>query len=373
MKFLKSSFEEFNKNTEKIICFCKSKHFEKFIENYGFKEWMTRIAFFVDNSVKDREEYKICKNYVWTVFNPEVLKQLKSDNYVILVTTGLRKVAREIIDQLIYYDLPGELKCLLLIQMEREALNQYETDDIIIPKYKKEMIPKIIHCCWFSKTDKPIEYQECIDSWREKCPEYTIIEWNTENYDVNKNKYMKAAYEKKMWAFVSDYVRLDVVYNFGGIYLDMDVELLKNLDDLLYNSCFFSSDNSGYIDLGSGFGAVKNNQFIGTLLDFYKDLDFEMADGKLDTEKTIPQPQLLLPLFWDIGYKKSEKVQYIEDMLFLTGKYIKVISDSTHSLRHFNGKEYAVHWHHAGWYDEELRKEREDIIEFWKYYDAICQ
>lgn len=127
-------------------------------------------------------------------------------------------------------------------------MNQYETDDIIIPKYKKEMIPKIIHCC-FSKTEKPIEYQECIDSWREKCLEYSIIEWNTENYDVNKNKYMKAAYEKKMWAFVSDYVRLDVVYNFGGIYLDMDVEVFRSFEDLLSNKILLSFGNNVCINL----------------------------------------------------------------------------------------------------------------------------
>lgn len=373
MKFIKSTFQEFNKDTEKIICFCKSKHFEKYIERYGFEEWMTRIVFFVDNSVKDRDEYRISKNYMWIVFNPIVLKQLQSNEYTVLITTGLTKTAKEIINQLIDYDLPEELKCLLLIQMEKEAMNQYETSDLIIPKHRKEMIPKIIHCCWFSKAEKPIEYQKCINSWREKCPEYSIMEWNAENYDVSKNKYMKAACEKKMWAFVSDYARLDVIYNFGGIYLDMDVELLKKLDDLLYNSCFFSSDNEGYIDLGSGFGAVKNNQFIGTLLDFYKDLKFEMADGKLDTGKTIPQPQLLFSSFLDIGYKKSRKVQYIANMLFLTPEYIKVMNGPTDALKHLNGKEYAVHWHYAGWFDEEKQKNRKDSIEFWNYYDIISR
>ena len=95
------------------------------------------------------------------------------------------------------------------------------------------MIPKVIHYCWFGGNPLPEEAKRCIESWKKYCPDYKIIEWNENNYDVNSNEYMKSAYKEKKWAFVSDYARIDVVYKYGGIYMDTDVELVKGLDNLL--------------------------------------------------------------------------------------------------------------------------------------------
>ena len=97
------------------------------------------------------------------------------------------------------------------------------------------MIPKVIHYCWFGGNPLPEEAKRCIESWKKYCPDYKIIEWNENNYDVNSNEYMKAAYKEKKWAFVSDYARIDVVYKCGGIYMDTDVELVKELDTFLNN------------------------------------------------------------------------------------------------------------------------------------------
>lgn len=95
------------------------------------------------------------------------------------------------------------------------------------------MIPKVIHYCWFGGKPIPNDVKKCINSWKKKCPDYEIKCWNESNFDVNAHPFTKAAYEAKAWAFVSDYARLKVVYDHGGIYLDTDVELLKNLDFLL--------------------------------------------------------------------------------------------------------------------------------------------
>ena len=94
------------------------------------------------------------------------------------------------------------------------------------------MIPKKIHYCWFGGNPMPEKDKKCIESWKRYCPDYEIIRWDESNYDVSKNRYMKEAYEEKKWGFVPDYARLDIIYNEGGIYLDTDVELVKNLDDL---------------------------------------------------------------------------------------------------------------------------------------------
>ena len=102
-----------------------------------------------------------------------------------------------------------------------------------------ERIPKKIHYCWVGGTAKPKSVQYCIDSWKKYCPDYEIIEWNEDNYDFSKNRYMKEAYDNKKWGFVPDYARLDIIYQHGGIYMDTDVEMVANLDDLLEYEGFF--------------------------------------------------------------------------------------------------------------------------------------
>lgn len=89
------------------------------------------------------------------------------------------------------------------------------------------MIPKIIHYCWFGGKELPIEVKKCIASWRKMCPDYEIIRWDESNFDVGQHPFVREAYKAKVWAFVSDYARLKVVYDNGGIYLDTDVELRK--------------------------------------------------------------------------------------------------------------------------------------------------
>lgn len=100
------------------------------------------------------------------------------------------------------------------------------------------MIPKIIHYCWFGKNPIPKDFQNYIDSWRDKCPEYEIKRWDESNFDITCIEYVKEAYGCRKWAFVSDYARLWIIYHNGGIYLDTDVELISNFDNLLKYDAF---------------------------------------------------------------------------------------------------------------------------------------
>ena len=94
------------------------------------------------------------------------------------------------------------------------------------------MIPKVIHYCWFGKGEKPKLAKKCIASWKKYCPDYDIIEWNEDNFDINCCPYVKEAYESRRFAFVTDYVRLYVMFTQGGIYMDTDVEVTRNLDEI---------------------------------------------------------------------------------------------------------------------------------------------
>ena len=143
-------------------------------------------------------------------------------------------------------------------------------------------IPKTIHYCWFGKRKKSKLIKKCINSWKKYCPDYKIVEWNEENFDVNRFDYTKESYEEKKWAFVTDYVRLYVIYNEGGVYLDTDVELIKKLDNLLDFDSFFALEEEDYIATGLGFGAVKGNKYVKKMLDDYNDVHFKNENGIYD-------------------------------------------------------------------------------------------
>ena len=153
------------------------------------------------------------------------------------------------------------------------------------------MIPKTIHYCWFGKNELPESAKKCIESWKKFCPDYKIIQWNEENYDVRKNKYMSQAYDEKMWAFVSDYARFDIINEHGGIYLDTDVELIKSLDDFLKDKmfCGWESRDSiqnknmeNSVNFGLGYGSEKNNPILKDILKVYDNLLFINPDGTLN-------------------------------------------------------------------------------------------
>lgn len=157
------------------------------------------------------------------------------------------------------------------------------------------MIPKIIHYCWFGGGELGERERNCIDSWRRICPDYEILRWDESNYDVRKNKYMSDAYDEGMWAFVSDYARVEIVCEYGGLYFDTDVELIRSPDELLdcglfcgwenrdviaANAIGFSYDNS--VNFGLGFGAVPNHPVLKDLLSLYERLSFYKEEGSLN-------------------------------------------------------------------------------------------
>lgn len=146
---------------------------------------------------------------------------------------------------------------------------------------RKRKIPRIIHYCWFGHGEKPDLVKKCIESWKEHLHEYHIVEWNEENFDINSLPYVKEAYEAKKYAFVSDYVRVYALYRYGGVYLDTDVEVFKNFDDLLHHESFWGFEQENYIAT-STIGAAKGNPIIEIFLDSYKGKKFIKEDGSYD-------------------------------------------------------------------------------------------
>jgi len=141
-------------------------------------------------------------------------------------------------------------------------------------------IPKIIHYCWFGKKPKSPLVLKCIASWKRVLPDYEIKEWNEDNFDINFNSYTKNAYDDKKWAFVSDVARLFALHEEGGVYLDTDMYVLKNFNDLLNYDSFLGKEDNRAIS-GGIWGAKKGDRLVGDVLAYYNSKNID--------PRTIPE------------------------------------------------------------------------------------
>lgn len=144
------------------------------------------------------------------------------------------------------------------------------------------MIPKIIHYCWFGYHKKPRLIQKCIASWKRYMPDWEIREWNEQNYDVRKNAYIQRAYEEKKWAFVVDYARFDILNQFGGVFLDTDVELLRPIpEEILENEAFTGFESPDRVAPGLAYGSLPGQKVLREIMTVYENKKFgELIEGR---------------------------------------------------------------------------------------------
>ncbi|KAA5825591.1 glycosyl transferase [Algibacter amylolyticus] len=152
------------------------------------------------------------------------------------------------------------------------------------------MIPKVIHYCWLSGDEFPPLIQKCIDTWKEKLPDYEFVLWDTNKFKLESNIWVKQAFETKKYAFAADYIRLYAVYNHGGIYLDTDVEVVKSFNDLLDRPYIAGAEGLGIIEAGV-FGAEKNNPWVKQCIDYYSGKSFINQDG---TYNMLTLPRIMM-------------------------------------------------------------------------------
>lgn len=216
------------------------------------------------------------------------------------------------------------------------------------------MIPKKIHYCWFGGNAIPERDLKCMESWKKFCPDYEIIRWDESNYDITKNRYMKEAYEAKKWGFVPDYARLDIIYEHGGIYLDTDVEIIRNIDDLLENRAFMGFEVGGkFINFGLGFGAEKNMPLIKELMtDVYSDRPFKIGEGEFDT---TPSPVINTEFLVEKGLERNNTLQEVEGMVIYPVEYFCPIDYTTNILSK-TPNTYSIHHYCASWHEPEEHK-----------------
>ena len=206
------------------------------------------------------------------------------------------------------------------------------------------MITKKIHYCWFGRGEKPKLAKKCIESWKKYCPDYEIIEWNEDNFDVDMNAYTRMCYEQKKYAFLSDYVRLVVVAEYGGIYFDADVEVVKCFDSLLSNCAFFGFETRSYVNTGEGFGAEPHNPVVVQMLREY-DILLDGQNGTkgcpiLNTEALLKFGLVLDGQGQELKEATVYPIEYFNPYDDLTGKVTKTKNT------------YSIHWYGKSWMDK---------------------
>lgn len=175
----------------------------------------------------------------------------------------------------------------------------------------KPVIPRILHYFWLGGSRMPQEYEKHMESWRRFCPDYEIMRWDESNYDFSKYRYAREALESRQYMYATDVARKDILYRYGGIYFDTDVELLRPVDDLLYQEAFIGIDDGGQLNSGSGLGCVKHSRIVGEMLELYRDKAFINEDGSFNLHyNTLYETELMIGK----GYKIKNEYQRIQGM-----------------------------------------------------------
>ena len=208
----------------------------------------------------------------------------------------------------------------------------------------KQLIPKVIHYAWFGRGEKSNLAKKCIESWKIYLPDYTFKEWNEDNFDLDMYPFARHAYDNRKFAYVSDVVRLHALFYEGGIYMDTDVEVIKNMDDLLCLHGFSGFQSPTEIPTGT-MAAEPNNHWVKDQLDYYNFNDFVLNDVN---EKLITNVELITGMSLEkhglIPNNQKQELLYGMVMFPLdyfcaksvsTGKLM--ITENTYTIHHFAG------------------------------------
>lgn len=217
------------------------------------------------------------------------------------------------------------------------------------------MIPKIIHYCWFGRNPLPNSAKKCIASWKKFFPNYEIIEWNEENFDINSFPYIVEAYNAKKYAFVSDYARFKILHEHGGLYFDTDVEVIKNMDNIISAGPFMGfeinpckSRKYGAVNPGLGLCALPGMKIYENILQYYKQLHFVLPDGSYNIKDAVVN--ITTRELVKAGLINKEGIQQLDELVIYPSEFFNPFDDATGKLN-ITSNTYSIHWYSKTWMD----------------------
>ena len=229
------------------------------------------------------------------------------------------------------------------------------------------MIPKTIHYCWFGRNEKSKLAKKCIESWKRVCPDYEIIEWNEDNFDLDQYPYLRWCYDHQKWAFLSDFARLLILEQHGGIYFDTDVELLRRPDELLMYEAFYGFENEKHVATGLGFGTEAYHKVVCKISKVYKQLQ---PDEKGDYQ-LIGCPILNTKALVSLGLVLDGKRQNICGAEILPMDYLNPYDDPTGRLNK-TANTISVHWYSKSWLDKKTILRSKLTRPFHRFFGTDC-
>lgn len=344
---------DYSNSGGKIICFgvgLALKNFVNALQSYSVEGIINDI---LDNDEKSWGKQILLGNKWMEVKNPtEYLKTVKSHIVIVVTCQYLSEIKRQLDEfgnlygSVVFYGFVLDRYCDFLLNVGSMNV-RHRTG-------KTEKIPRIIHYCWFGRSPIPERYKEWMKSWKKYCPDYEIVEWNEDNYDVRKNEYMSQAYDAKTWGFVPDYARLDIIYKHGGIYLDTDVEIIRPLDNLLRERAFAGFQDSHSVALGLGFGAMKENAIIKAMRDDYSDVKFIDEKGNLNLR---PSPSYQTECLKKIGLVPNGMYQRLNDITIFPKVYFSPMNHYNRQIRKTK-ETYTIHHFDGSWVGEREKSEQ---------------
>ena len=208
------------------------------------------------------------------------------------------------------------------------------------------MDKKYIHYCWFGNNPLPKLAEKCIESWKKYLPDYEIIKWSEDNVDINECPFIKEAYENKKWAFVADYARTKAIYEMGGIYFDTDMEVTKDISDLLKDDSFLGVEDSGKIACGVWFERNPHSFLSTALLEKYRSFDGFSVDDMCN----ISIPLLITEILEKCGFQyNSQVVQHLDNgMVIYPRDYFYPYSYNREN-NIFTDNTCMIHYYDASW------------------------
>lgn len=207
------------------------------------------------------------------------------------------------------------------------------------------MIPKIIHYCWFGGNPLPELAKKCIESWKKFLPDYEIKEWNESNYDVHKIPYTAQAYDAKKYAFVSDYARFDILYQYGGIYFDTDVEVIKSIDKILLEGAFAGFESPGQLATGLGIASPIASPIYKEILESYEKSDFISSNGTMNLTTVVER---VTEIFKKHGLTDENRIQKVADVTIYPAEYFCPKDNRTGELN-ITPNTYTIHHYDGSW------------------------
>ncbi len=333
---------------KKLLCF-GAGNMPLYAEDMLIENGIARyIEVFIDNDLHKQGTVLSIDNRDISIVGISYLSDITVEQYILLIFV---ETFRAIEEQLNDLDFLCDLNYYVFPEINYDY---YLKNRIFIPEKSdcRLLIPKKIHYFWFGGQKMDELQLRCIESWEKSCPDYEIKGWNEENYDIGKNDYIRSAYERGKWAYVTDYARMDILHQEGGFYFDTDVKLIKNINVFRQFEAILFFGEWPVPNSGAGCGAIPGHPIIRDIMQTREVCQF-ITNGEQDTNTNSNYEAQILKKY---GFVMNHQTQYQQKMCLASSEYIAPVSVLGKN-QYVTENTYGIHYCNNSWAGETRKEE----------------